>query len=102
MLPLLGPSDVRDAFGLIPDRFMSIDGQITNPILQVSLTATDKVNVRADLLAFDHVLDDAYDPYGLLRSIWFQKRDHKVHGDAIPYEMLPGEEDDKAVSPDPP
>jgi len=30
MLPLLGPSDVRDAFGLIPDRFMSIESQISD------------------------------------------------------------------------
>ena len=100
MLPLLGPSDVRDAFGLIPDRFMSIDGQISNLPLEVSLTATDKVNGRADLLPFDHVLDEAYDPYGLVRSIWFQKRDHKVHGDAIPYQMLPAEDDDKAPTPE--
>src|SRR6202011_3659104 len=56
MLPLLGPSDVRDAFGLIPDRFMSIDGQITDPIIQVSLPVTDKVNGRANVLPFDHMV----------------------------------------------
>jgi phospholipid-binding lipoprotein MlaA len=100
MLPLFGPSDVRDAFGLIPDRFMSIDGQISDPIIQVSLTATDKVNGRADLLPFDHVLDSAYDPYALVRNIWFQKRDHKVHGDAIPYETLPSDDDDKVPGED--
>src|SRR5258708_6582339 len=34
MLPLLGPSDVRDAFGLVPDRFMSVEGQINDPVVQ--------------------------------------------------------------------
>jgi phospholipid-binding lipoprotein MlaA len=92
MLPLLGPSDVRDAFGLIPDRFMSIDGQISDPILQASLTVSDKVNGRANLLPFDHLVDSAYDPYAFVRNIWFQKRDHKVLVEGIPDDILP---DDK-------
>jgi ABC-type transporter lipoprotein component MlaA len=29
MLPLLGPSDVRDGIGSLPDRFMSLEAQIT-------------------------------------------------------------------------
>src|SRR6202043_1712038 len=60
MLPLLGPSDVRDAFGLIPDRFMSVEGQISDPIISVSLTMSDKFNARANLLPFDPVIDGAY------------------------------------------
>ncbi|MDB6100174.1 MAG: transporter [Gammaproteobacteria bacterium] len=97
MLPLLGPSDVRDAFGLIPDRFMSIDGQISDPVISVSLTVSDKVNGRANLLPFDHVVDTAYDPYGLVRNIWFQKRDHKVLVEGIPDDKLPDDKlpDDK-------
>jgi len=90
MLPLLGPSDVRDAVGIIPDRFMSIEGQITDPVIQASLTVTDLVNKRADLLRFDHVIDTAYDPYALVRNFWFQRRDHKVHGDGRPDVMTPG------------
>ena len=39
---------------------------------------------RANLLPFDHVIDTAYDPYALVRNLWFQKRDYKVHGDAGP------------------
>ncbi|MDB6043077.1 MAG: transporter [Gammaproteobacteria bacterium] len=95
MLPLLGPSDVRDAFGLIPDRFMSIEGQITDPVIQASLTVTDKVNSRASLLPFDHVIDSAYDPYALLRNFWFQRRAHKVHGDSGTDDKMPGLDDHK-------
>jgi phospholipid-binding lipoprotein MlaA len=92
MLPVLGPSDVRDGFGLIPDRFMSIESQITDPVIQASVTVADKVNVRAQLLPFDKVIDTAYDPYALVRNVWFQRRDHKVHGDAGP--------DDKSAVPE--
>ena len=84
MLPLLGPSDVRDTFGLLPDRFMSIEGQIHDPVLQASLTVVDRINGRANMLSFDPAIDSAYDPYAFVRNVWFQRRDHKVHGDAEP------------------
>jgi phospholipid-binding lipoprotein MlaA len=92
MLPLLGPSDVRDAFGLIPDRFMSVEGQISDPVISVSLTMSDKLTARANLLPFDPVIDGAYDPYALVRNIWFQKRDHKVLVEGLPADKVP---DDK-------
>jgi phospholipid-binding lipoprotein MlaA len=82
MLPLLGPSDVRDAFGLVPDRFMSIEGQINDPVVQAGVSVADKINARANMLPFDRAIDTAYDPYALVRNVWFQRRDHKVHGDA--------------------
>jgi phospholipid-binding lipoprotein MlaA len=104
MLPLLGPSDVRDAFGLIPDRFMSIEGQITDPVIQASLTVADRVNGRADLLPFDHIVDTAYDPYAFVRNIWFQKREVKVEGSPDDKPIDSDEElldpDDKPPSPD--
>jgi phospholipid-binding lipoprotein MlaA len=84
VLPLLGPSDVRDAFGALPDWFMSIQGQITDPVVQASITAVDKVDGRAELLSFDQAIDTAYDSYAFVRNVWFQRRDYKVHGDADP------------------
>ena len=84
MLPLLGPSDVRDAFGLVPDRFMSVEGQINDPVVQAGVSVAAKINARANMLPFDRAIDTAYDPYALVRNVWFQRRDHKVHGDAGP------------------
>ncbi len=81
VLPVLGPSDVRDAFGLIPDRFMTVDGQINDTTVQLSLTAVGAIDGRAKLLPLDRVLDTAYDPYTLSRSLWFQRRDYKVRSD---------------------
>jgi phospholipid-binding lipoprotein MlaA len=98
MLPLLGPSDVRDAIGLVPDRFMSVEGQVNDPVVQAGVSVADKINARANMLPLDRAIDTAYDPYALVRNVWFQRRDHKVRGDAGP--------DDKAAdtdhqSPDP-
>jgi phospholipid-binding lipoprotein MlaA len=99
VLPLLGPSDVRDGFGLLPDRFLSIEGQITDPVIQAGLTVGDRVDGRAKLLPFDKILDTAYDPYALVRNVWFQRRDHKVHGDTTPDDKSPGL-DDMSTDPD--
>src|SRR3984893_8599924 len=99
MLPLLGPSDVRDAFGLLSDRFMSIEGQIHDPVLQAGLTVADRVNGRANMLSLDKAIDSAYDPYAFVRNVWFQRRDHKVHGDAEPGNKTP-DIDQKSLDPD--
>jgi ABC-type transporter lipoprotein component MlaA len=71
---------------------MSIDGQISDPIIEASLTVTDKVNARANVLPYDHIIDTAYDPYALIRNFWFQKREHKVLVEGLPDDKLP---DDK-------
>src|SRR5882724_4749664 len=89
MLPLLGPSDVRDAFGLVPDRFMSVEGQINDPVVQAGLAVAGRIDGRAKLLPFDKAIDTAYDPYALVRNVWFQRRDHKVHGDSGREVLLP-------------
>jgi phospholipid-binding lipoprotein MlaA len=90
VLPLLGPTDVRDGLGSVPDRFASIDGSIGDPLIRGSLTAAQKVDGRTQLLPWDRAVDTAYDPYALVRNVWFQKREHKVHGDFWQEEMLAG------------
>ena len=92
MLPLLGPSDIRDAAGLIPDRFMSIDHYINDTGVQVGLGALRVVDRRAQLLSLDATLDSAFDPYALVRSAWFQRRDFKIYGDRPPEEPFPSDE----------
>jgi phospholipid-binding lipoprotein MlaA len=84
MLPLLGPSDIRDAAGLVPDHFMTIDSLINNQDVQIGVGAMRVVDRRAQLLPLDATLDSAFDPYALLRSTWFQRRDYKVRGDTPP------------------
>jgi len=94
MLPVLGPSDVRDAFGLIPDRFMAIDGQINDTTVLLSLTALGAVDGRAKSLPLDRAFDTAYDPYALLRNVWFQRRDYKVRGESGTEPIVPDHVDE--------
>lgn len=79
VLPLLGPSDVRDAIGRVPDRFMTVDGIVNNTALSFSLLGVGALDTRAKALPSDNVIDSAYDPYAFVRSAWLQLRDYKVH-----------------------
>jgi phospholipid-binding lipoprotein MlaA len=94
VLPLLGPTDVRDGLGMLPDRIMSIDGYLSDPIVQGTLTAEQRVDGRAKALRMDRTIDTAYDPYALVRNFWFQNRDYKVHGDSGSEVILLGSNED--------
>lgn len=80
VLPLLGPSDVRDALGALPDRFMTIDGNLGDTALSVSLSGAGAVDRRAQALQSDSAIASAYDPYAFIRSAWIQMRAYEVHG----------------------
>lgn len=79
VLPFLGPSDVRDAIGTVPDRFMTVDGYIHDASLSVGLFSVRTLDQRAQALPSDATVESAYDPYAFVRSAWFQLRDYKVH-----------------------
>jgi phospholipid-binding lipoprotein MlaA len=79
VLPFLGPSDVRDAIGTVPDRFMTVDGYIHDTPVSVGLFSTRTLDKRAAALPSDAAVESAYDPYAFVRSAWFQLRDYKVH-----------------------
>lgn len=79
VLPLLGPSDVRDAIGRVPDRFMTVDGDVNNTTLSLSLFGVGALDTRARALPSDNLINSAFDPYAFVRSAWFQLRDYKVH-----------------------
>ena len=66
VLPILGPSSVRDGIGLIPDAYAYLPWQIPKwadfnhrVTWQWSLTGLDLVQVRADLLDASNVLEEA-------------------------------------------
>ena len=85
VLPLLGPSDARDAVGGVPDRFLTVDGEISGTALNLSLFSVRAVDARAASLPSDGMVDSAYDPYAFVRSAWLQMRHYEVHGDEKNY-----------------
>lgn len=80
MLPFFGPSDLRDAIGLVPDEYTTPRAYIQDPWVRWSLWTVDVVNQRALLLDTDRMLDNAFDPYAILRSAYLQRRDYLLHG----------------------
>jgi phospholipid-binding lipoprotein MlaA len=78
MLPLLGPSSVRDAPSRLADEYTDERHYLQDPYLQWGLWVTDKLEWRAGLLDADAVLDNTYDPYAFVRNAWLQRREYKV------------------------
>jgi phospholipid-binding lipoprotein MlaA len=80
VLPILGPSSVRDTFGWAGDIY-------TNPLTYIDPASTRNavtglrfVTVRADLLEASNILDTAaLDPYEFVRDAYLQRRRNLVH-----------------------
>lgn len=95
MLPLLGPSTLRDGLGLVPDWLLLHEIETVklfrnNGDIEWSLYAVSLVNLRSQLLDADRLLDSAYDPYAFLRSAYLQRRDYLINGGAVtPDEEFP-------------
>ncbi len=78
-IPFLGPSDLRDAVGMYSDYFGSTTYWTGwKPRTRNTIYALQAVSVRASFLDTDQLLEQAYDPYALLRSIYFQHRDQTI------------------------
>ena len=95
MLPFLGPSTVRDGFGLVPDYLLLHEIETVklfdnNEYVEWGLFALGTVNRRSQLLDEDRILDSAYDPYAFLRNAYLQRRDYLIHdGNVSPEEEFP-------------
>jgi phospholipid-binding lipoprotein MlaA len=85
VLPLLGPSNLRDAIGIIPDIFFYpiafLDPDNQNRINQVFLGVTiweiiNRTSLR--LGYYENLKKDALDPYTLMRDAYKQNRDANI------------------------
>jgi len=94
VLPLLGPSTIRDTGGLVVDTF-AFDplSYIEDPATRNSLRAVKYVDKRAQLLPASDLLDDAaLDPYAFMRDAYFQRRASQIQDGIVPAEMLMDED----------
>lgn len=80
VLPILGPSDVRDTVGRAADTFSTPRTYITNNYWKYGTALLYAVDLRSRYLDTDRLLDNAYDPYAFLRNAYLQNRAFKVHG----------------------
>jgi phospholipid-binding lipoprotein MlaA len=75
VLPLLGPSTVRDTVGLIPQyMYTDLTSGIDSDSLLWSLFATRAVDTRSSLLRADAILAEQIDPYVFVRESYLQRR----------------------------
>jgi phospholipid-binding lipoprotein MlaA len=87
VLPIWGPSNVRDGVGLVADAYTYLPWWIPDwadwshrVAWQNSLTAVDFVNIRANLLDTTDILEQAaLDRYAFVRDAFFQRRRSLVY-----------------------
>ena len=92
VLPLLGPSTLRDAAALPVDRQGNLVSGLDDVATRNSLTALGLVDLRAGLLGAGRLLEDAaLDKYTFTRDVYLQRRRGLVRDDAEP-QSSPAEE----------
>ena len=85
VLPILGPSSVRDAAAIPVDRLASPPAFFDGTRTQLGLTALQIVNTRAGLLGATRVIDDiALDKYTFVRDAYLQRRRSLVFDGDVP------------------
>jgi phospholipid-binding lipoprotein MlaA len=83
VLPFLGPSDLRDTIGKVPDGYLWPVNYIKDRpvyygfyVLYILDTNSRTVLPSYELLESQN----AYDPYALMRNVYLQRRDFLIHG----------------------
>jgi phospholipid-binding lipoprotein MlaA len=78
MLPILGPSTVRDTFARLPDQFTYPVNYLEDDSTRYILRGTEFLDLRADLLSLDDQIEKSYDKYAFIRNAWLQRREFLV------------------------
>ncbi len=87
VLPLLGPSTVRDGAGLFVD--VTSPANMINEMDDIGFISASTMNIvdkRVELLPATDMLDLSDDPYTMMRSSYLQKRKFDVFDGSLPVE----------------
>jgi phospholipid-binding lipoprotein MlaA len=98
VLPLLGPSTVRDTLALPLDMRGDVSRQFSDEATRNALTVTRVLDIRAGLLqTVDVVKAASLDPYSFVRDGFLQKRRNDIHDGNPPssFDYGDGEADPK-------
>lgn len=87
VLPILGPSTLRDTIALPVDYLGRPQAQIQDVPVRNSLTVLEVIDTRARLLGVEQLLNQAaLDPYTFQRDAFLQKRASDIHDGNPPEE----------------
>jgi phospholipid-binding lipoprotein MlaA len=95
VIPLMGPSTVRDATGRGVDSFLGWARRVDHIPTRNSAYAVEVIDVRAHLLGAGQTLEEAaLDKYQFLRDAYLQRRLRAVHDGKVSQEKLDKLEED--------
>lgn len=99
VIPVLGPSTLRDAIGIVPDYYTSACPYIDDVALRNTLAFTYRVNTRATYLNFDRTFKIAFDPYVFQRNAYLQRRAYLQNQNANGNETIVDSADIEVAAP---
>ena len=81
VLPFLGPSNLRDAVSLIPDRAIQngVHDEINSSGVTGPIFVLNALDTRASLLPLDKVIEQQLDTYSFFKSAYEQNRISAIH-----------------------
>lgn len=91
VLPLFGPSTLRDGPSLYVDIQTDVRRHIADNRIGFAFTGISIVDRRARLLPAEAALEGAYDPYALIRNAYLDRREYLVRDGDVPEENLEDE-----------
>jgi phospholipid-binding lipoprotein MlaA len=99
VIPLLGPSTIRDGMGMIYDyTFFTPYPYIRSNYVLYGLLGLRYVDLRAQMLDTDKLLDEGLDKYTFIRDAYLQHRNYLITGEqADNGSLYVGDEDDDSV-----
>ena len=102
VLPILGPSTLRDSVGLYADGYSSPLYQLQDMRTRNQVYLTRGINRRAEILDQEKVLNEAMiEPYEFIRDAYLLHRLSQVHDGSPPRQRYDDEDSSDATQPKP-
>jgi phospholipid-binding lipoprotein MlaA len=83
MVPLFGPSDLRDGIGSIGQVYTDPVHYVERDAWRYSINGVGVINLRAGLLETDQALANTFDKYAFIRNAYLQRREYLVTDGAV-------------------
>ena len=96
VIPIIGPSTVRDAGGRVGDLYANPPRDKLPPRWRNAELVVDGLDTRVGLMGANQAIDEAYDPYTFVRDAYIQNRRYKIYDGNPPaqdydYDLPPDE-----------